>query len=177
MPPSIEYESRYKKSSVVTAGSNFRVACSVLGCPRPAVTWSKNALRLTGDDKPLLDNPTDTQHYLTIKDCDRHDSGSYEIRAQNEHGSERAEFSVQVVDVPERPRGPMDVTLEAEQARYATLEWREPRWDGGSEIIGYTIEFAKNLEPVYSQSKTNRYLYYPYYFHALQLPVRTTMLV
>lgn len=153
LPPSIEYETRYKKWSTVQAGSNFRIACSVLGCPRPGVSWHKNELKLTSGDKPLLDNPTDTQYYLTIKECDRNDSGSYVIKAQNDHGKDSAEFKVQVVDVPEKPRGPMDITLEAEQARYALLEWKAPRWDGDSEIIGYTIEFAKNLEPVYSQSK------------------------
>lgn len=153
LPPSIEYETRYKKSSTVQAGSNFRIACSVLGCPKPGVNWHKNDLKLTSSDKPLLDNPTDTQYYLTIKECDRNDSGSYVIKAQNDHGKDSAEFKVQVVDVPEKPRGPMDITLEAEQARYALLEWKAPRWDGDSEIIGYTIEFAKNLEPVYSQSK------------------------
>jgi len=153
MPPSIEYESRYKRSTTVTAGSNYRIACSVVGCPRPDVAWYKNDIRLTKEDKVILDNPTETQYYLTVKDCDRHDSGAYTIKASNEHGKESAVFEVQVVSVPEKPRGPMEITLEAEQARYALLEWKAPRWDGGSELVGYTIEFAKNLEPVYSQSK------------------------
>lgn len=153
MAPTIEYESRYKRNTTVTAGSNFRIACSVLGCPKPEVQWNKDDLRLGTNDKPQLDNPTDTQYYLTIKDCDRHDSGSYTIKARNEYGSECAQFNVQVVDIPEKPRGPLEITLDAEQARFAMLEWKAPRWDGGSELIGYTIEFAKNLEPVYSQSK------------------------
>lgn len=154
MPPSIEYESRYKKSSVVQAGTNYRIACSVYGCPKANVIWNKNDLKITKGDKTVIDNPTDTQYYLTIKDCDRTDSGSYAIKARNDHGKDEAVFHVQVVDIPEKPRGPLDITLEAEQARYAMLEWKEPRWDGDSELLGYTIEFAKNLEPVYSQSFT-----------------------
>ena len=159
MPPKIEYESRYKKSTTITASFNYRIACSVVGSPRPDVHCYKNDLKITKDDKVILDN--------------------YTIKASNEHGKDNAVFEVQVVDVPEKPRGPMDITLEAEQARYAVLEWKAPRWDGGSELIGYTIEFAKNLEPVYSQSelfiikinqnKINHYFKTPSFrFHVLQ---------
>ena len=83
-------------------------------------------------EKAKFDNPTDTQHYLTIKQCDRHDSGSYVIKATNPSGKDEAKFDLQVVDVPDKPHGPIDITLETSQARVATLEWRAPKWDGNS---------------------------------------------
>jgi hypothetical protein len=89
-------------------------------------------------------------------ECDRHDSGSYTIKASNDSGKDEAKFDLQVVDVPEKPRGPIDITLESSQARSATLEWRAPKWDGDSELIGYTIEYAKILEPTYSKSKRRK---------------------
>ncbi len=152
-PPAIEYDNKYKKTSVVSVGSNFRIACQVTGCPKPSVVWSKDDSVLNKSEKAKFDNPTDTQHYLTIKQCDRHDSGSYVIKATNPSGKDEAKFDLQVVDVPDKPRGPIDITLESSQARVATLEWRAPKWDGGSELIGYTIEYAKILEPTYSKSK------------------------
>ena len=153
MPPAIEYDNKYKKQSVVSVGSNFRIACQVLGCPKPEVVWYKNDLKITKGDKAVVENPTEQQYYLTIKSCDKTDCGVYSVKATNESGKDEAKFEVQIVDVPERPRGPLEITLEPEQARFAMLEWKEPRWDGGSELIGYSIEFAKNLEPIYSQSK------------------------
>ena len=90
----------------------------MVGCPRPEVFWYKNDIKMIKDDKVVLDNPTETQYYLTIEDCDRLDSCSYTIKASNEHGQESVTFEVQVVDVPEEPRGPsqevQEITLEAE---------------------------------------------------------------
>ena len=105
-------------------------------------------------DKPILDNPTETQHYLTIKQCDRNDSGTYIIKASNQYGKAEVKFVVQIVDVPDKPKGPLEITLETNQAQAlsATLNWRPPKSDGGSELSGYTIEYAKIIDPTIARS-------------------------
>ena len=152
-PPRIDYDKKYKKMSAVSVGSNFRIACQVTGCPKAEVTWYRDDSKIKRGDKAVCDNPVDTQHYITIKQCDRGDSGVYIIKASNEHGKAEARFEVQIVDVPDQPRGPLDVTLETGFARSATLSWKAPRWDGGSELVQYVIEYAKILEPSISKSK------------------------
>lgn len=151
-PPKIDYDKKYKKPSVVSVGSNFRIVCDVTGCPKADVVWSKDDFKLTKGDKPSVDNPTETQHYITVKQCDRTDTGLYAIKASNQFEKDEAKFELQIVDVPDQPKGPIDITLEREQARSATLEWKPPKWDGGSELTGYTIEYAKILEPSISKS-------------------------
>jgi len=151
-PPAIEYDSKYKKTSVISVGSNFRIACQVSGCPKPEVVWSKDDTTITDDHKAKLDNPTDSQHYLSIKQCDRFDSGSYVIQATNQSGKDEAKFDLKVVDVPEKPRGPIEINLDTSLGTTVSLDWKAPKWDGGSELIGYTIEYAKILEPTYSKS-------------------------
>ena len=151
-PPAIEYDSKYKKTSVISVGSNFRIACQVSGCPKPEVVWSKDDTIITDDHKAKLDNPTDLQHYLSIKQCDRFDSGSYVIQATNQSGKDEAKFDLKVVDVPEKPRGPIEINLDTSLGTTVSLDWKAPKWDGGSELIGYTIEYAKILEPTYSKS-------------------------
>ncbi len=151
-PPKIDYENKYKKPSIVSIGSNFRFSCQVNGCPTPEITWLKDDSKVKKGDKPILDNPTESQHYLTIKQCDRTDSGFYYIKAVNPYGKDEAKFEVQIVDVPDKPKGPLDITLETNQARMASLNWRAPKWDGGSELTGYTIECSKILDPSFSKS-------------------------
>ena len=150
-PPKIDYDKKLKKTCVVSVGSNFRVMCEVTGCPKPDVAWSKDGFKVTKQDKANVDNPTDNQHYLTVKQCDRTDSGLYVIKASNEYGKDEAKFELQVVDVPDKPRGPIDIDLDQE-AKSVTLNWRAPKWDGGSDLLSYTIEYAKILEPSVSKS-------------------------
>lgn len=151
-PPVIEYDSRYKKVSTISNKSNFRLACQVTGSPKPSVVWSKDDAALS--EKVKIDNPTENQHHLSIKECDRYDSGTYSIKAINPSGQDQAKFEVQVVDVPEKPRGPIDITLDSSLGTSVTLDWRPPKWNGGSDLIGYTIEYAKILDPAYSKSKS-----------------------
>lgn len=152
-PPSIEYDKKFKISSLVSVGSNFRFSCQVNGCPTPEVLWYKDDARIKKDHKPILDNPVESQHYLTIKQCDRSDSGTYKIRAINSYGKDEAIFKVQIVDVPDRPSGPLEVNIDVGNPRVATLKWKHPEWDGGSDLTRYTIEFSKIIDPSISKSK------------------------
>lgn len=154
-PPKIECDKKYKKMSAVSVGSNFRIACQITGCPKPNAVWLKDDIKLSKEDKASVENPTDTQYYLTIKQCNRGDSGVYVVKASNEHGKDEAKFEVQIVDVPDKPRGPLEVTLESGYARTAKLEWKPPKWDGGSELVSYSIDYAKILEPTISKSKND----------------------
>jgi hypothetical protein len=153
MPPQINYDSKYKKKSVVSVGSNFRIACEVIGCPGPKVFWTKDGDRIKDGDKVIVDNPVEIQHYLTIKQCDRNDSGVFVIKASNEHGKAEATFELEIVDVPDKPRGPLDISVERESARSISIEWKSPKWDGNSELISYTIEYAKVFDPSVTKSK------------------------
>jgi len=157
-PPIIEYDIKFNKTTDVIAGSSFRFACQITGFPHPQVVWFKEDSALYLDQKIKIDNPTETLYYFAIKQCDRNDSGNYAIKASNQHGSEEARFSLNVVDRPDKPRGPIDITLESSQGTSVTLEWLPPKWDGGSDLIGYTIEYAKTSEEKLTKSSRNHYL-------------------
>jgi hypothetical protein len=150
-PPTLDYDKKFKKQSVVSVGSNFRLNVTVGGCPKPEVIWYRNEFKLSKEDKARVEEPMEGQFYLALKQADRHDSGVYVIKASNAYGKVEARFEVQIVDVPEAPKGPIEVALD-EFAKSATLNWRPPKWDGGSELTGYTIEYAKILEPTISKS-------------------------
>ncbi len=151
-PPALDYDSKFKKQSVVSVGSNFRLNVTVAGCPKPDVVWYRNEFRLSKEDRARVEEPVEGQFYLSIKQADRNDSGVYIIKASNPFGKVEGKFDVLIVDVPDKPKGPIEVTLD-EFAKSATLNWKAPKWDGGSELTGYTIEYAKILEPSISKSK------------------------
>ena len=150
-PPVLDYDKKFKKQSVVSVGSNFRIYVQVTGCPKPEVVWSKDEFKLKKDDKATVEEPVESQFYLGLKQCDRNDSGVYKIRVSNQFGKAEAKFEVQIVDVPDQPKDPIEINMD-QQAKSATLNWKPPKWDGGSELTGYTIEYAKILEPSISKS-------------------------
>jgi titin len=151
-PPKILFDNKYKKQSILTVGSNLRISCQVNGCPTPEISWIKDDLKVKKCDKMLIDNPTENQYFLTVKQCDRTDSGNYYIRAINAYGKDEAKFEVKIVDVPDKPNGPLEILLDAKEARIASLNWKPPYWDGGSDLTGYTIEYAKIIDPAFSKS-------------------------
>lgn len=124
----------------------------VSGSPKPEVVWTKDDFKLRKDEKATVEEPIENQYYLSVKQCDKNDSGVYTIKASNQFGKAEAKFELLVVDVPDQPKGPLEITLD-EFAKSATLNWKPPKWDGGSELTGYTIEYAKVLEPSISKSK------------------------
>ena len=65
-----------------------------------------------------IDNPTETLYYFAIRQCDRNDSVDYVIKASNKRGSEEAKLSLNVVDRPDKPQGPIDITLESSQGTF-----------------------------------------------------------
>lgn len=147
-PPSIEIDQKYKKLTVSSAGDNLRLPCMVKGLPKPVITWYKNGSPLINKSR----NPTDCDHYLELKECTRYNTGSYFIKAKNEYGECQSKFDVLITDTPDKPYGPIDVKLDS-KAKTALIEWSAPLLDGGSDIISYTVEYARVDRVSSAQSK------------------------
>jgi titin len=69
---------------------------------------------------------------LFVPNSKRDDSGTYTLKAHNEHGDTKADFIVAVVDKPGPPQGP--VLYPQINTDSVTLTWRPPMDDGGGEI-------------------------------------------
>lgn len=92
--PVLEYDRRLQQQSVKT-GATMIISVDVSGVPTPKVTWKLNgnalekSFRVTTETKEAYST-------ITVKNLTVEDSGTYSVIAENEAGSDSAEFAVQV---------------------------------------------------------------------------------
>ncbi|CAO2637046.1 Immunoglobulin-like and fibronectin type III domain-containing protein 1 [Lemmus lemmus] len=75
---------------------------------------------------------------LCLPSAGRKDSGLYSVTLSSEGGCVQAEFTLQVIDKPQPPQGPLEVQ-DCHRAGIC-LHWRPPRDDGGQDIQHYVVE-------------------------------------
>ena len=80
---------------------------------------------------------------LSIKDIQRADAGNYHVVVKNSVGLDEMELRVDVLSPPTMPKGYLDITDVTPTG--CKLTWHKPNDDGGSQILGYTIE-KKDVE-------------------------------
>ncbi|VDO68159.1 unnamed protein product [Heligmosomoides polygyrus] len=122
----------------IKAGQSINFDVNVEGEPTPKIEWFLNDTPIQSLGKTKIDNSNDNNTKLDTKDAARADSGKYKIVATNENGRDEAEVTVNVLDIPGTPEGPLtvkDITKDS-----CTLKWHPPEDDGGSPITNYIVE-------------------------------------
>lgn len=102
----------------------------------PNVTLMKDGQDLSKDKNVSIDI-TDRAITLTIRNPDKNTSGPYNIKLDNNLGSDEATLRIHVSDVPGVPT---NVKAEPISEDTIKLNWRAPEDDGGSLITNYIIE-------------------------------------
>jgi len=121
----------------VRAGSFFDFDVPVIGEPPPSKEWSLKGVTVTANDRIKITN----ENYNTkvrVIEAKRSDSGIYTLEARNLNGKDSATLTVNVLDVPAPPEGPLKVDDVTKSN--CILKWRPPKDDGGSEIQYYQVE-------------------------------------
>ncbi|XP_072589561.1 immunoglobulin-like and fibronectin type III domain-containing protein 1 isoform X2 [Vulpes vulpes] len=75
---------------------------------------------------------------LCLPSASRKDSGRYSVTLSSDGGSARAEVTLQVIDKPQPPQGPLEV--QDRHGAGVCLRWRPPRDDGGQALERYVVE-------------------------------------
>ncbi|XP_055454054.1 immunoglobulin-like and fibronectin type III domain-containing protein 1 [Psammomys obesus] len=75
---------------------------------------------------------------LCLPSVCRKDSGQYSVTLRSEGGCVQAEFTLQVIDKPQPPQGPLEVQ-DCHKAGVC-LCWQPPRDDGGQVVQHYVVE-------------------------------------
>ena len=136
MKPRIDRSTLLKK--VLKVDQLLRVDADYVGAPEPIITWFKpDGDVLKADDRYNLD-AGDYHTSLVVRRAQRTDTGIYKIVAKNELGVDTAEIEIQVVSVPGKPMGPLDVSNITSHSCH--LFWKPPKDDGGDPVKYYTVE-------------------------------------
>uniref|UniRef100_A0A673UJH1 Immunoglobulin-like and fibronectin type III domain-containing protein 1 n=1 Tax=Suricata suricatta TaxID=37032 RepID=A0A673UJH1_SURSU len=75
---------------------------------------------------------------LCLPSAGRKDRGHYSVTLRSEGGSVQAELTLQVIDKPQPPQGPLEVQ-DCQEAGVC-LHWRPPQDDGGRALERYVVE-------------------------------------
>ncbi|KAI8488694.1 Titin-like [Branchiostoma belcheri] len=118
------------------AGKTVVLNVAYGGKPTPSLSWTKDdkIVRLT--DRCSIDT-TATHTKVTIKNCERADSGKYVVTLKNEGGDKVVPIMVNVLDKPGKV---LNMRVSAVTHDSATLEWDMPTDDGGKPLMRYCVE-------------------------------------
>ena len=147
--PSLELDSSLLKTLIIKAGNTIRLSCAIKGRPVPSVSWAK-----VNGELPInrMDIKTsDLESSVIISNCNRDDSGKYQITLENSCGKKSATVSVRVQDSP-GPPGP--ITFKEVSTEAISFSWDQPVNDGGSSITNYIVEKRESTKKSYATLTT-----------------------
>lgn len=128
-------------SQNLRVSSQYEVVASISGYPVPKVTWYKGSMKIETSHEYLVET-TETTTKFIIKKIARSHTGKYSVKAKSSAGTAVVDLSVNVIDRPGKPEGPLLFREISEEA--VVLEWKPPGDDGGLDIQQYSIE---KMEP------------------------------
>ncbi|XP_034567664.1 myosin binding protein Ca isoform X2 [Notolabrus celidotus] len=135
--PKIRLPRQLRTKLICIVGDKVNLVIPFQGKPRPVVTWSKDGVLL--DDKSVGTRTSEVDTIIFIRSAERVHSGKYTLSVQIGDMSDSADIFIQVVD---KPGPPIAVQVTDIWGFNAALEWKPPKDDGNSEIIGYSIQKA-----------------------------------
>ncbi|CAF0846330.1 unnamed protein product [Brachionus calyciflorus] len=125
------------KDLVVKAGETLKITVPFQGSPRPTAIWSKVGEELKESERTKY-SINQQEAELTTEKATLKDSGVYNCTLKNDFGQEKISIKVTVLDKPESPEGPLEVSEVKTDS--VTLSWKPPKDNGGTPITNYVIE-------------------------------------
>ncbi|XP_074120764.1 immunoglobulin-like and fibronectin type III domain-containing protein 1 [Sminthopsis crassicaudata] len=139
-PPTIAQDmlEKLKEPLVVKAGKTVIMKIPFSGETPVQVAWKKNGAEVEGGNKGAQMEQGDNFTRLCLPSASRKDSGQYSVKLKNAGGSVEAQLTLEVIDKPQHPQGP----LKVQYCRGAgiNLSWQPPRDDGGRTVLTYVVE-------------------------------------
>lgn len=133
--PTITVEDKYINQKI-RKGKPYTVKATIKGYPEPEITWIKETISITKDSRVKITRE-DNEFTFVLNEVEREDSGKYTIIVKNSAGEVTVEFTLKVIDKPERPAA-LDVKDIKKDS--VVIAWTPPIDDGGLDITKYAIE-------------------------------------
>ncbi|XP_032771454.1 immunoglobulin-like and fibronectin type III domain-containing protein 1 [Rattus rattus] len=140
-PPTIapDVTEKLREPLVFKAGKPVTVKIPFQSRLPVQAAWRKDGKEVAGSNhKGIQLTLGDGYTRLCLPSVCRKDSGRYSVRLKSEGGCVEAEFTLQVIDKPRPPQGPLEV--QACHRAGVCLRWLPPRDDGGQVIQHYVVE-------------------------------------
>ena len=79
----------------------------------------------------------------------RDDTGNYEVKLNNSEGEDSLPIKITVLDKPGQCEGPLQAIETTNSS--VTLQWKPPKDNGGSELIGYVVEKCREGSDIWEK--------------------------
>ncbi|KAM6217308.1 immunoglobulin-like and fibronectin type III domain-containing protein 1 [Rhynchocyon petersi] len=140
-PPTIapSVTEKLREPLVVKAGKPVAVKIPFESRLPVQATWSKDGVEvLGGSSRGTQVALGDDFTRLCLPSASRKDCGQYSVKLKSSGGSVQADLTLQVIDKPQPPQGPLEV--QDGHGAGVHLRWRPPRDDGGRAVQHYVVE-------------------------------------
>ncbi|XP_020762659.2 immunoglobulin-like and fibronectin type III domain-containing protein 1 [Odocoileus virginianus] len=140
-PPVIapDVSAKLREPLVVKAGKPVTMKVPFQSCLPVQATWRKDGEQVAGGSGHGAQVAVgDGFTRLCLPSASRQDRGQYSVTLRSQGGSTQAELTLQVLDKPQPPQGPLEV--QDGHGAGVRLHWRPPKDDGGRALEQYVVE-------------------------------------
>jgi len=137
----------FPSEKTIHASQTLKIETEVCAEPPPTVIWTfpdgKSVVEADPSRCSVEYDKDEGIATLTIKDIKRSDAGNYHVTVKNSVGLDEMELRIDVLSPPSIPKGFLEISNV--HPKGCKLTWKKPEDDGGSPVLGYTIE-KKDVE-------------------------------
>lgn len=121
-------------------GDPAQLACLAVGDPKPIIQWFKNDMVVQEGNRVKIMEDDEGRSILSFNPAREHDIGIYKVVARNKVGQTVARTRILVATMPMAPDSPE--VADASDTEIL-LRWKQPKWDGNSPIICYSLQYHR----------------------------------
>ncbi|XP_071443882.1 protein Obscurin isoform X3 [Hetaerina americana] len=116
------------------------LVCLAVGDPKPLVQWFKNDLVITENNRVKILEDADGRSILRLDPALSFDVGIYKVVARNKIGQTVARTRMVLATTPGAPDSPESTDASDTEI---LLKWKQPRDDGNSPILCYSLQYKE----------------------------------
>uniref|UniRef100_A0A182J430 Muscle M-line assembly protein unc-89 n=1 Tax=Anopheles atroparvus TaxID=41427 RepID=A0A182J430_ANOAO len=121
----------------IREGEPNQIICYAVGVPKPSVTWFRNDMVITDTNRIKVLDDVDGRSVIQFHPASHNDVGVYKAVASNRVAKTVARCRVVIAVIPDAPDSPDAVAVSDTEV---LLRWKQPRSDGHSPVICYSLE-------------------------------------
>ena len=136
----------------IVDGENSDISCLVVGDPTPTVQWFKNDMVITESKRIKFLTDNQGRSILRFSPAIEYDIGIYKAVARNKIGQTVARSRVVTASIPDAPCVPEAVAVSDTEV---LLRWKQPRDDGNSPVLCYTLQYKHLVDKDWKEVASN----------------------
>ncbi|XP_066901444.1 obscurin isoform X2 [Halyomorpha halys] len=122
-------------------GKNAELVCYAVGEPKPTIQWFKNDMLVGTSSRLKIEEDNEGRSILRFLPFSNVDAGIYKAVARNRLGQTVSRTRVLLASIPDAPDSPQKSEVSDTQV---LLRWKQPKHDGQSPIVYYTLQYKLN---------------------------------